>query len=58
MGLDIFSGGSRLMRTGILGTVKLDKRLDPHSSLTRSSQGSESTLERAQITQPKLHGGQ
>ena len=46
------------MRTGILGTVKLDKRLDPHSSLTRSSQGSESTLERAQITQPKLHGGQ
>ena len=24
----------------------------------RSSQGSESTLERAQITQPKLHGGQ
>lgn len=46
------------MKTGILGTVKLEKRLDTHSFLTRSSQRSESTLERAEITQPKLHGGQ
>lgn len=46
------------MKTGILGTVKLEKRLDTHSSLTRSSQRSESTLERAGITQPKLHRGQ
>lgn len=37
------------MRTGVLETVKLEKRLDPHNPLTHSSQGSESSLERAQI---------
>ena len=46
------------MRTGALGTVKLEERLDPHSSLPRSLQGWESSLQRAGITQPETRGGQ